>query len=88
MRAGIVAEPGQEFDEMRVDVDAVAGRHDVADHAGLAGRQPPRARVWPIAVALGRVDDAAARFLGDLGIAVQGAADRGLRQRRACARAA
>ena len=80
--ARIVAEAGQELDEMRVDVDGGAGRHDIADHAGLAGRQPPRARVGPVAMALGGVHHAPARFLADLRIAVQRAAHRRLRKRQ------
>ena len=78
--ARIIAQPGQELDEMRVDVHACAGRHHVADHPGLAGGQPAGARVGPVAVPLGGVHYAPARLLVDLRIAVQGAAHRGLRQ--------
>ena len=77
----IVAEARQELDEMRVDVHRGAGRHDIADHPGLAGRQAPGTGVWAIAVPLGCIHDAAPRLLADLRIAVEGAADRGLRQR-------
>jgi hypothetical protein len=80
--AGIVAEARQELDEMRIDVDRCPRRHDIADHPGLAGRQPARARVRPVAVALGGIGDPAARLFADLRIAVQRAAHRGLRQRQ------
>ncbi len=65
---------------MRIDVDGRTRRHDVADHAGLAGGEPARARVRAVAVPLGGVGDTPARLLADLRIAVQRAAHRGLRQ--------
>src|SRR5690606_32274495 len=80
VRAGIVAQPREELDKVRIDVDAHAGRHDIADHPGLAGRQATRTRVRPVAVATRGVGDTTARFLRDLGIAVEGAAYRRLRQ--------
>ena len=78
--ARIVAEAGEEFDEMRIDVDRSACRQHIADHAGLAGRQPPRAGVRPVAVPLGRVRNAPPRLLADFRIAVQRPAHRRLRK--------
>jgi len=67
----------QELDGVRAIGAAV--QHP-AEGAGAAGGEPAGAGIRAVAEASRRVGDAPARGLVDLGVAVEGAADRGLRE--------
>src|SRR5581483_1247466 len=75
-----LAQSGEELDVVRIEEQVAVGLQHRADRAGAAGREPPGADMRAVVETARRLGHALPRRLADLREAVEGAADRRLRQ--------